>query len=240
MRARSVVAVSNDRAGGDALAAELGTGCVFAYADVRSEDDLSSMVDDVVARFGRLDCLVNNAGTHLAHRPIDAITAAEFRALLDLNLVSQFLACRSGAAPPPTYAGQHHQHGQPGGLHRPGERGGLRGDQGRDRRVHQGAGDRRGAAWRAREQRLTGQHRHAAVAVVRRCVSRIPTRCERTARRRSGSPGSGPRDEVGRLCVYLAAEATYTTGVDHVISGGAELGYGRKAFNGLTLNASDA
>jgi NAD(P)-dependent dehydrogenase (short-subunit alcohol dehydrogenase family) len=38
----------------------------------------------------------------------------------------------------------------------------------------------------------------------------------------------GTIDEVGHLCLYLAAEATFTTGVDHIISGGAELAYGRK------------
>ena len=27
---------------------------------------------------------------------------------------------------------------------------------------------------------------------------------------------------------YIAAEATFTTGVDHILSGGAELSYGRK------------
>ena len=40
---------------------------------------------------------------------------------------------------------------------------------------------------------------------------------------RMGTPG-----EVARLCLYLASEATFTTGADHIISGGAELGYGRK------------
>jgi NAD(P)-dependent dehydrogenase (short-subunit alcohol dehydrogenase family) len=44
-------------------------------------------------------------------------------------------------------------------------------------------------------------------------------------------PRLGTIEEVGRLCVYLAADATYTTGVDHVISGGAELGYGRKSHD---------
>ena len=38
----------------------------------------------------------------------------------------------------------------------------------------------------------------------------------------------GTTEEAGRLCVFLAAEATFTTGVDHIQSGGAELGYGRK------------
>jgi len=39
----------------------------------------------------------------------------------------------------------------------------------------------------------------------------------------------GTIEEVGKLCLFIAAEATFTTGVDHIISGGAELGYGRKA-----------
>ena len=39
---------------------------------------------------------------------------------------------------------------------------------------------------------------------------------------------TGTIEEAGRLCLFLAAEATFTTGVDHILSGGAELGYGRK------------
>jgi hypothetical protein len=39
----------------------------------------------------------------------------------------------------------------------------------------------------------------------------------------------GTPEEVGRLCLFLASDATFTTGVDHIISGGAEIGYGRKA-----------
>jgi NAD(P)-dependent dehydrogenase (short-subunit alcohol dehydrogenase family) len=38
----------------------------------------------------------------------------------------------------------------------------------------------------------------------------------------------GTIEEVGKLCLFIASEATFTTGVDHIISGGAELAYGRK------------
>jgi NAD(P)-dependent dehydrogenase (short-subunit alcohol dehydrogenase family) len=38
-------------------------------------------------------------------------------------------------------------------------------------------------------------------------------------------------EEVGRLCLFIASAATFTTGVDHIISGGAELGYGQKSRN---------
>src|SRR5689334_17743138 len=51
---------------GHALANELralGAEAEFVKADVRKEDDVRNLVDRAVARFGRLDVAVNNAGT---------------------------------------------------------------------------------------------------------------------------------------------------------------------------------
>src|SRR5262249_4227591 len=56
-----------------------------------------------------------------------------------------------------------------------------------------------------------------------------PERCRRDGAAARVMGRMGTIDEVGRLCVYIAAEASFTTGVDHVISGGAELGYGVKS-----------
>ena len=47
---------------GEALAAELGGHVVFQRADVLHEGDIAALVDTAVARFGRLDCIVNMAG----------------------------------------------------------------------------------------------------------------------------------------------------------------------------------
>lgn len=38
----------------------------------------------------------------------------------------------------------------------------------------------------------------------------------------------GTLEESGQACLYLAAEATFTTGIDMLLSGGAELTYGKK------------
>jgi NAD(P)-dependent dehydrogenase (short-subunit alcohol dehydrogenase family) len=42
----------------------------------------------------------------------------------------------------------------------------------------------------------------------------------------------GTPEEAAKLCLFLAAEATFTTGVDHLLTGGAELAYGRKTRKG--------
>ena len=45
-------------------------------------------------RHGRLDCLVNNAGWHPPHKPIDEFSYQEFRDLFELNVMSMFAACQ--------------------------------------------------------------------------------------------------------------------------------------------------
>ena len=93
-----VVICARGRAAGEALAAELtaqGPGqCHFEPCDVRHPDEIERVVDRTVERFGRLDCLVNNAGTHPPHRSIDEFSIAEFEDLLRVNLVSYFAACK--------------------------------------------------------------------------------------------------------------------------------------------------
>jgi hypothetical protein len=38
----------------------------------------------------------------------------------------------------------------------------------------------------------------------------------------------GTVEEAAKLCLFLAADATFTTGVDHYLAAGAELAYARK------------
>src|ERR1700739_3489684 len=76
--AKVVGAGRRDEAG-KALAKELrslGAEAEFINADVRKEDDVRALVDKTVARFGRLDVAVNNAGTEGRPSPITDQTAA--------------------------------------------------------------------------------------------------------------------------------------------------------------------
>src|SRR5262245_40813604 len=50
---------------GEELAAELGERALFRHTDITSDTEIAALVEDVVARFGRLDGLVNLACTYL-------------------------------------------------------------------------------------------------------------------------------------------------------------------------------
>src|SRR5262249_21006329 len=67
---------------------------VFIACDVRNQQDIKELVSGTISLYGRLDCLINNAGWHPPHKPIDDFSIDEFRELIDLNLISVFAACK--------------------------------------------------------------------------------------------------------------------------------------------------
>src|ERR1700682_4447994 len=78
--AKVVVAGRRDEAGKELVKElrSLGTEAEFIKADVRKEDDVRTMVDKTVARFGRIDVAVNNAATEGQVGPIPDPTAESF------------------------------------------------------------------------------------------------------------------------------------------------------------------
>jgi NAD(P)-dependent dehydrogenase (short-subunit alcohol dehydrogenase family) len=94
--AKVVVAGRRD-AVGTALAAELrglGAEAEFVNADVRKDDDVRNLVDKTVAKFGRLDVAVNNAGTEGKPGPITDQTAESIAATFDTNVVGVALSMK--------------------------------------------------------------------------------------------------------------------------------------------------
>src|SRR4029077_3458270 len=80
--AKVVISGRRDDAG-EALVDELrslGSDAEFIKADVRKDEDVRVLVDATVARFGRLDVAVNNAGTEGRVGPIVDQTAESFAA----------------------------------------------------------------------------------------------------------------------------------------------------------------
>lgn len=92
------LAVSGRRAdAGRALEAELralGAEAEFIRADVRYEDEVHGLIDKTVARFGRLDVAVNNAGTEGKPGPITEQTAESYTATFDTNVLGTLLGLK--------------------------------------------------------------------------------------------------------------------------------------------------
>ena len=61
--------------------------------DMRDEAQVKKLAEDVVARFGSVHILVNNAGTAIRKNVID-FTMEEWRALTDTNITGVWLACK--------------------------------------------------------------------------------------------------------------------------------------------------
>jgi NAD(P)-dependent dehydrogenase (short-subunit alcohol dehydrogenase family) len=94
--ARIVVSGRRDEAG-HALTQELrglGVEAEFIRADVRHEDDVRNLIDKTVARFGRLDVAVNNAGTEGNPGPVTEQTPESYAATFDTNVLGVLLSMK--------------------------------------------------------------------------------------------------------------------------------------------------
>ena len=94
--ARTVVSGRREEEG-QKLVAELrnlGAEAEFLRSDVRHEDEVRSLVDETVARFGRLDVAVNTAGTEGKPGPVTAQSAESYAAVFDTNVLGTLLSMK--------------------------------------------------------------------------------------------------------------------------------------------------
>ena len=91
-----VVVAARRQEEGQALEKRLGV--AFVRADVSSESDVKAMVDRAIKDFGRIDCLVNNAGVPSPMISITEIDVATIDRLLAIN-VRGVLLCLKHVAP---------------------------------------------------------------------------------------------------------------------------------------------
>jgi NAD(P)-dependent dehydrogenase (short-subunit alcohol dehydrogenase family) len=82
---------------GQALAAELrnlGAEAEFVRVDVRHDDEVRNLINQTVARFGRLDVAVNNAGTEGKPGPVTEQSEESYAATFDTNVLGTLLSMK--------------------------------------------------------------------------------------------------------------------------------------------------
>lgn len=237
-----VVFCSRKDSEGKALEEEvnrLGPGeSLFVKADVSNEDDIKKLIETTVSKYGKIDCLINNAGQHPSRHPIDEFSADDFKRLFETNVLSYFLAAK--------YALPYLRKTQ-GNIINMSSLVSKIGQQGAVTYVTtKGAIDAMTRALAIDE---------ACYSVRVNCVSpgNVWTPMWESAVKEAGTPEGekatieggnnaqligrmGTIEESGMTCLWLAADATFCTGSDVPLTGGAELDYGNK--NRLLQRAS--
>jgi NAD(P)-dependent dehydrogenase (short-subunit alcohol dehydrogenase family) len=82
---------------GQSLANELrglGAEAEFIRSDVRQDEEVGDLVDRTVARFGRLDVIINNAGTEGTPGPVAEQTSETYGATFDTNVLGTILGMK--------------------------------------------------------------------------------------------------------------------------------------------------
>lgn len=77
-----------------AIAAESGVTACAVQTDVTKEDSVNNLVKEVLARFGHIDCLINNAGI-CVHESAENMSYADWTRVVDVNLNGVFLMSKA-------------------------------------------------------------------------------------------------------------------------------------------------
>lgn len=198
---------------GEKLAAELGGPARYAHLDVSTEDDWRTVVAETERDLGPVTVLVNNAGI-LEWGTIEEQPLESFRRVIDVNLQGAWLGMRT-AAPSLRRAGG-------GVIVNISSIAGITG--------YAGIG-----AYVASKWGLRGLTKAAALELapdgIRVCsVHPGAVRTAMTAdfddsfTAAQPLPRFGEPEEVARMALFIAADATFSTGVEFVLDGGATAG----------------
>uniref|UniRef100_A0A2I3GA46 Pleckstrin homology domain containing A4 n=1 Tax=Nomascus leucogenys TaxID=61853 RepID=A0A2I3GA46_NOMLE len=236
-RSGTTQGIRGRESGGRALEQEL-PGAVFILCDVTQEDDVKTLISETIRRFGRLDCVVNNAGHHPPPQRPEETSAQGFRQLLELNLLGTYTLTK--------LALPH-----------------LRKSQGNVINISSlvGAiGQVQAVPYVATKGAVTAMTKALALdespyGVRVNCISpgNIWTPLWEELAALTPDPRATIREgmlaqplgrmgqpaEVGAAAVFLASEANFCTGIELLVTGGAELGYGRKASRSNPVDAPD-
>src|SRR6201996_6076138 len=82
---------------GEALAKQLGSNCIFRQTDVTEEDQMRALIALSVEKFGKIDCIFNNAGGPAQTGGIEGLEVGRFDAAMATLLRSVMLGMKHAA-----------------------------------------------------------------------------------------------------------------------------------------------
>eukprot|EP00055_Hartaetosiga_balthica_P002941 m.5843 g.5843 ORF g.5843 m.5843 type:complete len:273 (+) comp2492_c0_seq1:137-955(+) len=201
---------------------------LFVKCDVSKTEELENLVNVTLKTFKQIDCLINNAGWHPPHFTIEQFSMEDAKSLFDLNFFSVFFLCKMCLP---------HLKKTQGNIINMSSLVGIQ-------------GQRNATTYCATKGALTSFSKslaietaddHVRVNIVspgnvwtplwRAALSEdddVMEKEKEQANEQQVMKRFGTIEESGKLCLFIAADATFTTGIDHILSGGAELGYGYK------------
>ena len=201
----------------EAEIAEAGGDAVFVRLDVTSEEDWAAAVEATVARYGKLDTLVNNAGIARPHTP-EGLRVEDWDDLMNINAKGVFLGMKH-AIPEMQKAGG-------GSIVNISSISGIVGQP----HVHMAYNASKGAV-RIVTKSAAVQYAQDGIRVNSVHPGMMPPMRSSIAAQRPGSRDAliasvpmgraGRREEVGNAVLFLASdEASYITGAELVVDGG--------------------
>lgn len=194
---------------------DTGGQALYVHLDVTSETDWSDIVDKTVAEFGRVDFLLNNAGI-LPVAPIEQATLEHFRQVIDVNLVGVFLGMRA-VIPAMREAGG-------GCIINTSSTAGIQGYPGLGAYVSSKFGVRgltKVAAVELGGDNIRVNSVHPGPVDTEMLANPDAKRNEQGDRpMRIPISRMGRADEIAKMMLFIAADATYSTGSEFIIDGG--------------------
>jgi 3alpha(or 20beta)-hydroxysteroid dehydrogenase len=198
---------------GKALAEELGDNAIFLHHDVTSPEDWQDVIVKTLAVFGKINALVNNAGI-VFFGAIAKGELADFKKTIDVNLYGVFLGMHF-VSPVIDQAGG-------GVIVNVSSTAGLQGYAGI-------------SAYVASKWGVRGLTKAAALDLARKKIRVLsvhpgPIRTPMTSQMDESMtatqpiPRFGEPEEVARMIRFMIIEATYSTGGEFIIDGGAVTG----------------
>ncbi|MDE2890895.1 MAG: SDR family oxidoreductase [Chloroflexota bacterium] len=204
------VAESINDTGGDAM---------FRKLDVSDQSSWAEMVDATTERFGKLNILINNAGI-LRNASIEDTTAQEYLEMIKINQVGVWLGIRAAIKAMREAGG--------GCIINTSSTAGLEGYPDSSAYVSSKFAVRGLTKVAALE---LGPYNIRVNSVHPGPIDTLMTTNEDTPRRPDGDvpvrmpiPRFGRVDEVAKMMLFIAADATYSTGSEFVIDGGLTAG----------------